>query len=255
MATQNAINVGVVVGGGFTYTFPSATSTLASLALSEAFTNKTYNGLTLTSTTGTFTLTNAKTFAVTNTLTLSGTDSTVMTFPTTTATIARTDAAQTFTGVQTFSSAPVLSTSTITVGGSTNTFQAVADTVVYRATTDTLTNKTMIATTNVVEEITTTASSSTPTPTGGSLRNFFTVTALAANATFAAPSGTPVNDNKLTIRIKDNAAARTLAWNAIYRAGDTALPTTTVISKTMYLGFIYNGADAKWDFVAFIQNF
>lgn len=61
------------------------------------------NGLTMTASTGTFTLTNAKTLSVTNTLTLSGTDSTTMTFPSTTATIARTDAAQTFTGTQTFS--------------------------------------------------------------------------------------------------------------------------------------------------------
>lgn len=61
------------------------------------------NGLIITTTTGTLTMTNSKTLAVTNTLTLSGTDSTVMTFPTTTATIARTDAAQTFTGTQTVS--------------------------------------------------------------------------------------------------------------------------------------------------------
>jgi len=58
--------------------------------------------------------------------------------------------------------------------------------------THTLTNKTLISKTNVVEEITTTASSATPAPTGGSLRNYFTVTALAAGATFSAPSGTPV---------------------------------------------------------------
>jgi len=64
----------------------------------------TINALTITSSTGTFTLTAAKTFAVTNTLTLSGTDGTVMTFPPTTATIARTDAGQTFTGVQVFTS-------------------------------------------------------------------------------------------------------------------------------------------------------
>lgn len=44
-----------------------------------------------------------KTATFSNTLTLAGTDSTTMTFPTTTATIARTDAAQTFTGTQTFS--------------------------------------------------------------------------------------------------------------------------------------------------------
>lgn len=50
--------------------------------------------------------TDGKTLTVNNTLTLSGTDSTTMTFPSTNATIARTDAAQTFTGVQTFSNAP-----------------------------------------------------------------------------------------------------------------------------------------------------
>lgn len=73
------------------------------------------NGLTISTTTGTLTLTNAKTLAVTNSLTFSGTDATVMTFPTTSATIARTDAAQTFTGVQTFV-APVLGTPTTLVG-------------------------------------------------------------------------------------------------------------------------------------------
>lgn len=78
------------------------------------------NGLTVTSSTGTVTITNAKTLAITNTLTLSGTDSTVMTFPTTSATIARTDAANTFTGIQTFST-PIatgsVATMTATVGG------------------------------------------------------------------------------------------------------------------------------------------
>jgi len=44
----------------------------------------------------------AKTLTINNSLTLAGTDATVMTFPTTNATIARTDAAQTFTGLQTF---------------------------------------------------------------------------------------------------------------------------------------------------------
>ena len=121
----------------------------------------------------------------------------------------------------------------------------------YDAVTSTFTNKTMIASTNVVEEITTTASSSTPTPTGGSLRNFFTVTALAAGATFAAPSGTPANGNRLVIRVKDNGTARTLAFNAIYRAIGVTLPTTTVISKTLYLGCIYNSADSKWDVIAY----
>ncbi len=61
------------------------------------------NGLTITTTTGVLTMTNGKTLAVAKTITLDGTDSTTMTFPSTSATIARTDAAQTFTGTQTFS--------------------------------------------------------------------------------------------------------------------------------------------------------
>jgi len=68
----------------------------------------TINGLTITTSTGTLTIANGKTVTVNNTLTLSGTDATTMTFPSTSAVIARTDAAQTFTGVQTFSSNPIL---------------------------------------------------------------------------------------------------------------------------------------------------
>jgi len=126
----------------------------------------------------------------------------------------------------------------------------VSGAIVGTSDTQTLTNKTLTATTNVVEEITTTASSATPAPTGGSLRNLFTVTALEEGATFAAPSGTAANGNRLVIRIKDNGTARSLAWNAIYRAMEFALPDTTVVDKTMYLGFIYNSADSKWDMVA-----
>jgi len=65
------------------------------------------NSLTITTSTGTFTLANGKTLTVNNSLTLNGTDATTMTFPSTSATIARTDAAQTFTGVQTFGSNPI----------------------------------------------------------------------------------------------------------------------------------------------------
>ena len=103
--------------------------------------------------------------------------------------------------------------------------------------------------------LTTIASSATPTPARASKRNMFTVTALAEAATFAVPSGTPADGDTLLIRIKDNGTARALDWNAIYRAGDTALPTTTVISKTMYCGFIYNSASSTWDLVAYLDNF
>ncbi len=52
---------------------------------------------------GTLSIATGKTFTVNNTLTLAGTDGTTLTFPTTSATIARTDATNTFTGQQNFS--------------------------------------------------------------------------------------------------------------------------------------------------------
>jgi hypothetical protein len=70
------------------------------------------------------------------------------------------------------------------------------------------------------------------------------------------PTGTPTEGQQLIIRIKDNATARTLAWNAIYRASsDLALPTTTIVSKTVYLGFMYNSTDSKWDLLSRLNNF
>lgn len=98
------------------------------------------------------------------------------------------------------------------------------------------------------------ASSATPAP-NADITDIYTITALAEAATFGAPTGTPVNGQKLIIRVKDNATARSLSWNAIYRAGtDVALPTTTVVSKTLYCGFIYNSTDTKFDLVAYINN-
>lgn len=52
---------------------------------------------------GSVSIASGKTFTSSNTLTLAGTDSTTMTFPSTSATLARTDAGNTFTGAQTFS--------------------------------------------------------------------------------------------------------------------------------------------------------
>lgn len=112
----------------------------------------------------------------------------------------------------------------------------------------TLTNK------RITPRVGTVADAATITPTGDG-SDLYTVTALAQAATIAAPSGTPVNGQKLILRIKDNGTARGLTWNAIYRAGDTALPTTTVLGKTLYLGFIYNSADSKWDFVSTAGGF
>jgi hypothetical protein len=98
------------------------------------------------------------------------------------------------------------------------------------------------------------ASDTTPNPTGDARFNEYYLTALAGAAAFEAPSGTPVNGNKLLIRVLDNGTARALTYNAIYRAVGVDLPTTTTISKTLYMGFIYNSAASKWDLVASVEE-
>lgn len=98
-------------------------------------------------------------------------------------------------------------------------------------------------------------SSSTPTP-NCDITDLYDITALAAAPTMGAPTGTPYNGQKLIIRIKDNSTARALAWNAAYVAGGVALPTTTVISKILTVGFMYNTANSlnKWMCIASAQE-
>ncbi len=96
------------------------------------------------------------------------------------------------------------------------------------------------------------------TDTGTSLNadttDLFIITAQAGALLFNAPGGTPAQGQKLMIKIKDNGTARALTWNAIFRAMGTALPSTTVLSKTLYLAFIYSSTDAKWDLIASAQE-
>ena len=107
----------------------------------------------------------------------------------------------------------------------------------------------------LVPRETTTAYTAAPAPNMDTT-DFYTITAASGTITFGAPTGTLTDGRKLMIRIKDNGTARTLAWNAIYRASlDLTLPTTTLASKTLYLGFIYNATDTKWDLISRLGNF
>jgi hypothetical protein len=95
----------------------------------------------------------------------------------------------------------------------------------------------------------TVTSSATVTPT--STNDLVIITAQAVGLTLANPTGTFTEGQALMIRIKDNATARTIAFDTNYRAIGVTLPTTTVISKTLYLGIIYNSTDAKWDVIGY----
>lgn len=98
--------------------------------------------------------------------------------------------------------------------------------------------------------------SATPTPTGDARVNWLDITALAAGATFSAPSGTPLNHNELIIRIKDDGTARNLTFNAIYRfSTDLPAPAITLLGKVFYIKFVYNSASSTWDCLSQLNNF
>jgi hypothetical protein len=99
------------------------------------------------------------------------------------------------------------------------------------------------------------ADAATITPTGDTADQY-EVTALAQAATIAAPSGTPTDGQKLVLRIKDNGTARALTWtttSGAYRAVGVTLPATTVLSKVLYVGCVYNAQDTFWDVLAVAQ--
>jgi hypothetical protein len=110
----------------------------------------------------------------------------------------------------------------------------------------------------IVRRTTSVVSNTAPAP-DISTTDLYAITALAGAAVVGAPtnSGAAAADGQgLMFRIKDDGvAARALSWNAIYRAGsDVILPTTTVLGKVLYVGFIYNAAAAKWDLVSTLGN-
>lgn len=106
-----------------------------------------------------------------------------------------------------------------------------------------------IVTPQMVALVNSLTSATTITPTTTS--RMTVVTALANDATVAAPTGiTPADGQALTLRIKDNGAVRALSFNAVYRAVGVTLPSATVASKNMYLSFSYNTPDATWDLLA-----
>lgn len=98
----------------------------------------------------------------------------------------------------------------------------------------------------VVSVTTETAGYVTPTSDTADL---YCVTALDDATEFAAPSGTPSNGQILTLRIDDDGTGRALTWNAVY-AAFAALPSTTVATKTIYVGLRYNSTTSKWDVLA-----
>lgn len=116
---------------------------------------------------------------------------------------------------------------------------------------ETLTNK------NLVKNVSTNTVTSSATPSiNTDTTDIFTITALAAAITSMTTnlSGTPVNGQKLIIRVKDDGTARAITWGASFVSRGATLPTTTVLGKYTYCGFIYNSTAAVWDLIALSQE-
>lgn len=97
----------------------------------------------------------------------------------------------------------------------------------------------------------TVANAATPTPAMAQERTFMALTGLTGAAAFANPTGSPADGYTLTVRIKDNGTARALTFPGTqYRDAGPGFPTTTIVGKTMYLGFVWNAAETKLDLVS-----
>jgi len=87
----------------------------------------------------------------------------------------------------------------------------------------------------------------------------YAITALANALTINADANaSPADGQRMMFRFKDNGTARALTWTTgstnSFRVVGVTLPTTTVASKLVYIGCIYNAADSRWDAVAVSQE-
>jgi len=130
------------------------------------------------------------------------------------------------------------------ISSATNTLPSTVTTLTG---TQTLTNK------RITPKVVTTTDDATAV-INTDITDMYCLTAVA-NATEFTLTGTPVDGQKLIIRLKDAGAGKALTWTGFTAIGVT-LPTTTVASKTHYVGCIYNAAAGvtRWEAVAVVAE-
>lgn len=216
--TVTGSNVTVTGSGANTYTMPATTDTLVGRASTDTLTNKD-----LTSGTNTF-----PTFNQNTTGTASNVTSTVV-------------VANGGTGAATLTG--------VVIGNGTSPFTTVsapAGTIVGTSDTQTLTNKRINPRVNTL-----TVSSNTYTPNGDTTDTALIATP-TANFTIASPTGTPVDSQKLVVRITSGATGYVPTWGGSFSSSGTiTLPASSLPpSKTITLGFVYDANAAKWVLLA-----
>jgi hypothetical protein len=80
------------------------------------------------------------------------------------------------------------------------------------------------------------------------LGNLFTISALGAAITSMTTNltGTPFDGQIMEVRILDDGTARAITWGASFASGPGTLPTTTILSKWLYVAFQYSSSRSKW---------
>jgi hypothetical protein len=142
------------------------------------------------------------------------------------------------------SSFAVTLTPTTLTASRTITLPDATTTMVGTDATQTLTNK------RVTPRVSTTTSSATPTINTDNV-DMYGLTAQAANITSFTTNltGTPTDGQKLWIYIVGT-AARTITWGTSFESSTVSLPTTTVTTARLDVGFVWNAATSKWRCVA-----
>lgn len=135
--------------------------------------------------------------------------------------------------------------------GTAATMTGPSGTIVGTTDTQTLTNK------RINPRVTTPGATSGNFTADGDASDVFDCFGLTGAITFLTPSGTPVNGQRLMIRIEDDGSSRGITWtttSGAFRAVGVTLPTATTASKITYIGCVYNSTDVFWDVIAVITQ-
>jgi len=128
--------------------------------------------------------------------------------------------------------------------------KSIKDSNVFLSALATLTAAERLENKRVTPRVGSTTSSATPTIDTDAV-DIYKLTAQAADITSFTTnlSGTPTDGQVLIIQITGT-AARAIAWGTAFEASTVALPTTTVSTNMLTVGFLYNSVTSKWRCVA-----